>query len=120
MANINTVNAVYWSPRLGESGEIVTDADDINQCIAIIIQTPKGADPLRPEFGCDILRFIDLPINEARIGIVSEVITALNTWEQRIEIDSVNVEKSGDAEIKITIIWSYVAGEALETAEVVI
>lgn len=118
--NINDINAVYWSAKLDEHGEIVTDADDIAQCIAIILQTPKGTDPLRPEFGCNIIDYIDQPINEARAGIVAEVISALNTWETRIEIDSVTVVLEDNSTIIISVSWLLTAGDALETTEVII
>ena len=40
-------------------GAVVQGFDDVNQCISIILTTPKGSDYLRPTFGCDIWRFTD-------------------------------------------------------------
>src|SRR5438128_4911553 len=67
-------------------GRVVQGIADVDQCVRIILTTPKGADPLRPTFGADLWRFIDAPINLARAAIVREVTEALLLWEPRIEL----------------------------------
>lgn len=74
---------------LKEVGLLVEDIDDINQSIKIILETPKGHDPLRPEFGSNIYKYIDYPVNKAVPHIVREVMTAVSRWEPRIEIINV-------------------------------
>ena len=74
------------------SGSLVTDVDDINQCIHIILHTPKSADPLRPTFGCDQDKYLDSPINIARPHLVREITDALRQWEPRIVVTRVSVE----------------------------
>jgi Bacteriophage baseplate protein W len=70
-------------------GAVVQGLDDVSQCISIILTTPKGADPLRPTFGCDLWQFIDTPITLAIPHIVREVTEALTIWEPRIRVISV-------------------------------
>ena len=41
------IASVDWSLELGIIGSVVHGIDDIDQCIAIILTTPPGADPLR-------------------------------------------------------------------------
>ncbi|MEX3817970.1 hypothetical protein AB3X93_06210, partial [Paraburkholderia sp. BR14262] len=50
-------------------GKVATDVDDIAQCIPIILHTPLGSDPHRPDFGSSVDDYLDSPINEARPSI---------------------------------------------------
>jgi phage baseplate assembly protein W len=67
-------------------GAVVQGLDDINQCISIILTTPKGSDYLRPTFGCDLWQFLDSPLTLAVPHIVREVTEALTIWEPRINV----------------------------------
>lgn len=98
------MQSVDWQPKLGKIGEIVEDVEDINQCIKIILTTIKGSIPHRPEFGSDIYKYIDYPVNEAIPNIIRETIDAINLWEQRIDISTVKAEISGE-NILIKISW---------------
>ena len=49
-------------------GRVVMGVDDVDQCIAIILTTPKGTDVLRPTFGTDLWKYIDAPINRGGTG----------------------------------------------------
>jgi len=93
-------NSSPWrQPRLGDIriasddgvGEILTDMADIDQCIRIILSTPKGTDPYRPDFALDLLDYIDWPINKATPYIVRESMKAVLTWEPRIEVTKIGV-----------------------------
>ena len=66
MTNLNEITYVDWQCKLNEIGGIAEGVNDINQCIAIILETPKGSDPHRPDFGSDILKYVDYPINIAK------------------------------------------------------
>ncbi len=92
VTNINEIYSKDWSPKLGSVGEIVENFEDIDQCIKIILTTPKGSVPHRPEFGSDLWQYIDRPINEAIPGIVKEIINSINTWEKRVEIRKITHE----------------------------
>ncbi len=46
--------SVFWQPALQAPGEIVRGLDDIRQAIQIILRTPRGSDPHRPEFGSNL------------------------------------------------------------------
>lgn len=72
-----------WQPALGADG-IVGGLDDIAQCLHIILNTPKGSDPLRPDFACDIQKYIDWPQNRSVPFIVREARAAILKFETRI------------------------------------
>lgn len=79
----------------------------IYQDIYLILFTQKGTDPHRPEFGSDLFGFIDQPINNITAGkIIAEVKDALETWEPRINVQSVDVTPDVEnAHISLTITW---------------
>lgn len=97
-------------------GKVVQGVDDVDQCIAIILTTPKGADALRPTFGTDIWRFIDAPISEAQPAIVGEVAASITHWEPRVKVLSVRstpVMRTADqpgAHVEITVSWQLILG----------
>lgn len=93
-------------------GQVVTDAEDINQCIQVILTTPKGADPHRPTFGSDLHLYIDQPVNSARPYIVREVVDALRAWEPRVDVTQVSVDLSDEAALACVVYWQYTADAA--------
>jgi hypothetical protein len=86
-------------------GNVVQGIGDINQCIGIILATPKGSDPLRPTFAADLWRWIDAPVNVARPNLVREIVEALTIWEPRIRVLSVVIGLVGVGQLSITITW---------------
>jgi hypothetical protein len=91
----------HWQPALGRDG-FVEGIDDIRQAIAIILRTPQGSDPLRPDFGSRVWMYIDYPIDRARPHIVRETVEAIRRWEPRVKVTRVVVDLDGEAAIKIT------------------
>ena len=80
------IHARHWQPQLGASGEVVHDVDDVEQCLRVILTTPRGADPLRPRFGCDAWEYIDLPVTEARPYLTRAIHEAIDEWEPRAKL----------------------------------
>jgi len=85
------ITSLDWSLELGNIGAVVQGLQDIDQCIAIILTTPRGSDPLRPTFGADLWSFIDNPISSAIPSIVKEVAAAITMWEPRVTLQSIQV-----------------------------
>lgn len=86
------IRAAWWSPLVGDFGQVVQDYDDINQAIGIIITTPKGTDPHRPEFASGIHDWIDYPTNAVSPHLIREIYEAVLLWEPRITLTSVTIE----------------------------
>ena len=68
--------SVFWQPALQAPGEIVRGLDDIRQAIQIILRTPRGSDPHRPEFGSNLHLYIDWPVDRAIPHVVRESVEA--------------------------------------------
>jgi len=70
---------------------MLTGVEAIRQSWAIILNTVKGSDPLRPTFGSGIFEYIDKPITLFMGDFISQVITDLERWETRTTISQVKV-----------------------------
>ncbi len=92
-------------------GNVVSGVSDVDQCIAIILTTPKGTDVLRPTFGTDIWKYIDAPINQARAAVVREVTQSITQWEPRVKVLNVAVAApaaaaaQAGAHLEVTVAW---------------
>ncbi|WP_405119230.1 GPW/gp25 family protein [Pseudomonas leptonychotis] len=87
-----SITAAHWQPALGSPGEAVEGLRDIDQAIRIILTTPLGSDPHRPDFGSDLNRYIDWPTNRVVPHLVREAVEAIRRWEPRISVVQVLTE----------------------------
>ncbi|MBF6569058.1 MAG: GPW/gp25 family protein [Candidatus Binataceae bacterium] len=112
-ATLANITSVDWSLKLGAIGEVVQGLADVDQCIQIILTTPKGSDPLRPTFGSDLWRYIDYPIDVAIPSAVREVTQAITLWEPRVKLVSVTTLPGETAgHLSVTVIWRLQLGSA--------
>lgn len=88
-------------------GQTVSDEADINQCLAILFNTQQGTQPLRPLFGCNLIRYLDTPINLARPQMVREIVQAVRLFEPRIRLVRVSVDAAADASLQCQVEWRY-------------
>ena len=85
---------------------LVSDREDIEQALALILGTAPGERPMRPEFGCQIHDLLFDTIDAATVGrIETAVNAAIVRWEPRIEVTAIDFDLSGSAEglVEITI-----------------
>jgi phage baseplate assembly protein W len=75
-----------WQVNIVNPGVIVEGVEDIAQCVYTILTTIKGSDPLRANFGSDMMKYLDRPANEAQPRLAYEVVSALEMWESRINV----------------------------------
>lgn len=117
MTNLNEITYIDWQFKLNGIGEIAEGVEDINQCIALILNTPKGSDPHRPTFGSDIFKYIDYPVNIAKANIIRETIDAITLWEKRIKVNSVLIDIQNE-HLKIKVQWKLKDDSASGNTEV--
>ncbi len=98
------VKSSEWGLSLLGQGKIVQGLDDINQCLNVILLTKKGADPLRPLFGCDIFNYVDKPINSVIPDMVREILEAVTLWEPRVTITKIS-HTVYDGKVTFNITW---------------
>ena len=85
--------APYWQPALGRAGEVVEGLAELGQAIALVLTTVVGSVPLAPEFGCDVWKLLDQPMNRAIPAAIREVTQALRRCEPRIQIVKVSIRR---------------------------
>jgi uncharacterized protein len=79
---------------------------DIEEAMRIILLTPKGQRPMRPEFGCQIHDLIFHPNDATTAGLAAYYVEeALAMWEPRIKVNKVEVgpDPAEDNRMMITI-----------------
>lgn len=122
---LSDIKSADWSLMLDSAGRpgsgiggVVTGVGDVDQCIAIILTTPKGTDVLRPTFGTDLWKYIDAPISQARPAVVREVTQSITQWEPRVKVLSVTatppagIVTQAGAHVEITVAWQLNLGGA--------
>ena len=63
---------------------------DIEEAIRLILLTPKGQRPMRPDFGCQIHDLIFAPNDATTAGLAAYYVEeALGMWEPRIRVEEV-------------------------------
>ena len=111
---LDEITAADWSPRLGVPGAVVEGTEDVEQCIRVILGTPRGTVPHRPELGCDLWRYLDLPMERARPFMVREVVDAVERWEPRAELLGVTATPDpGDTTVLVVEVAYRPRGTAL-------
>jgi phage baseplate assembly protein W len=110
------ITAAHWQPALGTSGEVVEGLRDIDQAIGIILTTPKGADPHRPEFGSNLQLYLDWPTHRVTPHLVREAVDAIARWEPRVAVVQVRVQIDTER-ITLRVRWR-VADGVIQLTEV--
>ena len=106
-------DSLHWQPALGSFGIVETLAD-IDQAIRVILRTPMGSDPHRPDFGSNIHLYLDYPVNQAVPHVVRETVEAIQQWEPRCNLVKVTptIEES---RITLRVQWKLADGVQHET-----
>lgn len=88
--------------QIGDAGQpiIKTDEDAIKQSIRTILTTRFGEREMQPEFGCNLHSILFQPMDVfTAISMEEIIITAIEKWEPRVLISSVNVTPDPDNNI---------------------
>lgn len=83
---------------------VVSDLNDINQCIRLICATQKGSDPMRPNFGIDKFEFIDKPVTVMIPTLIKEITRQIAIWEPRVTVKKITYQVV-ESQVTFTIHW---------------
>jgi phage baseplate assembly protein W len=84
---------------------LVSRERELAESIELILRTPRGDRPMRPEFGCGIWDEVFSPMDATTAGRVAyDVRAALERWEPRINVSAVDVTFN-DAERGRMDVW---------------
>ncbi|WP_338496340.1 GPW/gp25 family protein [Pseudomonas sp. WP18] len=98
------------------TGQTLSGQAHLRQSIEDILSTPVGSRRMRPEYGSQMRRYVDLPVNEGwKSAVQAEVARALGRWEPRLKLERVRVIAVVDGQITLQLTGSYIGdGVVLE------
>ena len=117
MVTLSDITSVHWQLALNNAGVVEGEAD-IHQSIRIILGTPKGSVPHRPDFGSNIADYIDYPILDAIPHVVREAADAVARWEPRCTLVKV-IPSVSLAQLVVRVQWRLADGVERQTDVVV-
>lgn len=88
-----------------ETGALISGPERLRWSIWRILTTPRGSRRMRPEFGSDCWKFVDMPVTPGwKVAFAAEVNAAIGRWEPEFKISSVTVlaVNNGVIELKIS------------------
>lgn len=84
----------------GTSGvQMVSDIEDIQQSLTILLSTSLGERILQPQYGCNLRDYLFEPMNPSLIGFIQNLVeNAILYFEPRIKAEKVDVTHEDDRE----------------------
>lgn len=80
-----------------KTGAALDGLAHVRQSIADILTTPIGSRVMRRDYGSDLFRLIDSPINEATlVRIYAATGDAIRKWEPRVSVEQINARALPD------------------------
>lgn len=96
------------------TGQLVTGLSHLRQSVEDILGTPIGSRRMRPEYGSNVRRYVDLPVNEGwKSAVQAEVARALGRWEPRLKLERVRVIAVVDSQVTLQLSGQYLGDDAL-------
>lgn len=119
---VDKISSKNWSISTAGLGEVVEELEDIGQAVLIVLTTQKGSDPLRPFFGCDVLKWIDRPTSVAVPNLIASMKEALESFEPRIDPETIRIQheqEEGDpSRLVFSVNWQTVNRSQSQTTSV--
>jgi phage baseplate assembly protein W len=73
---------------------LVSDNDDIQESLKILLSTSPGERILVPDFGCDMGRFLFADLDQNVVNDIQSVVSnAILKYEPRIELEQIQVDQ---------------------------
>lgn len=96
------------------TGQPVSGLAHLRQSIEDILGTTVGSRRMRPEYGCLLRRYVDLPVNEGwKSAVQAEVARALGRWEPRLRLERVRVVAVVGGKISLQLTGEYLGDSAV-------
>ena len=92
----------------GRDAQCVSEYEDIQQSLQILLNTAQGERIMREDFGCDLHRFMFEEISQSLINSLTTLITdAVLYYETRIELNAIEIDESAEVEGLLIIAIDY-------------
>lgn len=95
------------------TGQPLAGQAHLRQSIEDILSTPLGSRRMRPEYGSQLRRFVDLPVSEGwKSAVQAEVARALQRWEPRLKLERVRVVSIVGGQVTLQLSGEYLGDSA--------
>ncbi len=85
-----------------------SDVDDIESSLEILLTTRPGERVMRPDYGCNLDELVFEPLTTTFKTYIKDLIsTAILYYEPRIEVNSIDLDDTGELEGRILIVIDY-------------
>ena len=93
---------------VGGDLDTVSGSAAVRQAIVLLISTSPGERVMRPDYGCSLNRLVFAPCDDTTAGLaIHYVRTALQRWEPRIELRSVEARAEPGHAARLEIAVEY-------------
>lgn len=91
-----------------EAGTDLSGFEHLRQSVVDILSTPKGTRVMRRDYGSNLPRLVDKPVNQTLIAALrAETVDALAKWEPRLRCERVNLLEVGQGVVAMDITFTY-------------
>lgn len=96
------------------TGRPLSGIEHVRQSIEDILTTPLGSRRMRPEYGSNLRRYVDLPVTGGwKSAVQAEVAQALLRWEPRLKLERVRVVAVVGGQISFELVGQYLGNNAV-------
>jgi phage baseplate assembly protein W len=105
MSQFNSFLGTGWSfpPSFDkESGgvKMVSDEEDINESLNILLSTSLGERVMQPKYGCNLTDYLFDPLSSSMIGFIKDrVENSILFYEPRIVVEKIEVTDDGSFDL---------------------
>ena len=87
---------------------LLSDEDDIQSSLEILLSTRQGERVMRPDYGCNLDEMVFEPLTTTFKTYIKDLIaTAILYYEARIEVNKIELDDTGDLEGRVVITIDY-------------
>lgn len=91
-----------------KTGKSLSGLAHLKQSIEDILTTPKGTRIMRRDYGSNLPRLVDNPLNrETILDMISESADALNRWEPRLRVTQIRPTDISEGRIIFQVVGEY-------------
>lgn len=101
------------------SGAVAEGLAAIRQSIQLILTTTPGTDPMRPEFGSDVYKYVDTPLPTAIPNMKKAILEALALWEPRIKVTAIPHGVKNNSNVLFSITYDILDDNISDTLDII-
>lgn len=90
------------------TGTRLDGIEHLHQSVVDILSTPKGTRVMRREYGSNLPRLVDRPVNQSLLAAIrAETVDALARWEPRLRCERVQLNQVGQGFVVMDLTFTY-------------